>query len=224
MFYIALLHLFCVGSLHDPRVVARSGSNISLACGGVSSSSYIYLIEWVCQGCDCGQCPSHSNNGLRLLRYNDKITQWDNSYRRTLDQRRYGLEFSPVTVQDSGVYYCFINNRLDSSPVGLIVQDAPEPPPHRPMISSISSRSVLLTWAVPLNDNHDPISSYKIYVRENNEDIADEMDTGQNETKFLVTGLHPFTTYSFRVAAHNNIGYSLPSKESFQTQTHRESK
>ena len=69
------------GSLYNPRVVARSGSNISVACGGVSSSSYIYLIEWVCQGCDCGQCPSHSNNGLRLLRYNDKITQWDNSYR-----------------------------------------------------------------------------------------------------------------------------------------------
>ena len=61
--------------------------------------------------------------------------------RRTLDKRRYGLEFSPVTVQDSGTYYCFINNRLDSSPVELIVQDAPEPPPHRPMISSISSRS-----------------------------------------------------------------------------------
>ena len=128
------------GSLTSPRVVARSGSNISVACGGVSSSSYIYLIEWVCQGCDCGQCPSHSNNGLRLLRYNDKITQWDNSERRSLDRERFSLEFSPVTVQDSGDYYCFINNRLDSSPVELIVQDAPEPPPHRPMISSISSR------------------------------------------------------------------------------------
>lgn len=53
------------------------------------------------QGCDCGQCPSHSNNGLRLLRYNDKITQWDNSFRRTLDRERYGLQFSPVTVQVS---------------------------------------------------------------------------------------------------------------------------
>ena len=176
------------GSLYNPRTVARSGSNISLACGGVSSSSYIYLIEWVCLGCDCGQCPSHSNNGLRLLRYNDKITQWDNSYRRTLDKRRYGLEFSPVTVQDSGVYYCFINNRLDSSPVELIVQDSPEPPPHRPMISSISSRSVLLTWAVPLNDNHDPINSYKIYVRENSQAHPVEIDTGLNETRFLVTG------------------------------------
>ena len=113
-------------------MVARSGSNISVACGGVSSSSYIYLIEWVCSGCDCGQCPSHSNNGLRLLRYNDKITmmmmhdcdnddgddryndkitQWDNSQRRGLDREMFSLEFSPVTVQDSGDYYCFINNR-----------------------------------------------------------------------------------------------------------------
>ena len=25
-----------LGSLYDPRVVARSGSNISLACGGMS--------------------------------------------------------------------------------------------------------------------------------------------------------------------------------------------
>ena len=73
-------------------------------------------------------------------RYNDKITQWDNSQRRGLDREMFSLEFSPVTVQDSGDYYCFINNRLDSSPVELIVQDAPEPPPHRPMISSISSR------------------------------------------------------------------------------------
>ena len=74
--------------------MARTGNNISVACGGVSSSSYIYLIEWVCQGCDCGQCPSHSNNGLRLLRYNDKITQWDNSY-------RYGHDYISHGINDS---------------------------------------------------------------------------------------------------------------------------
>ena len=44
-------------------------------------------------------------------RYNDKITQWDNSQRRGLDREMFSLEFSPVTVQDSGTYYCFINNR-----------------------------------------------------------------------------------------------------------------
>ena len=91
-------------------------------------------------------------------------------------------------------------------------------------VSFFFVRSVLLTWAVPLNDNHDPILSYKIYVRENSEKEPEEMDTGLNQTRFLVTGLQPFTTYSFRVAAQNQIGTSLPSKESFQTQTHRERK
>ena len=50
------------------------------------------------------------------------------------------------------------------------------------------------------------------------------VDTGVSETRFLVTDLHPFTTYSFIVLAENSAGLSGPSKESFQTQTHRESK
>ena len=33
--------------------MARAGTNISLACPGVSASSYVYLIEWVCEGCVC---------------------------------------------------------------------------------------------------------------------------------------------------------------------------
>ena len=81
---------------------------------------------------------------------------------------------------------------------------------------------MLLTWAVPLNDNHDPILSYKIYVRENSEEEAEEMDTGLNQTRFLVTGLQPFTTYMFRVAAKNALGFSKPSRESYPTMTHRE--
>ena len=134
-----------------PEVLAKAGSNISLACG--RSQETTHQVEWVCHGCVCGECPHHPGQGLRLVRFSDKITHWDNSFRRTLDKHRYGLEFAPVTVQDTGVYYCFINNRLDSSPVQLVVQDAPEPPSNRPMISSITSRSVLLTWATPLNDN-----------------------------------------------------------------------
>ena len=70
------LHYPLPGSaVASARVVARAGGNITVACGGVSSSSYIYLVEWVCSGCSCAQCPAHSNTGLRLLRYNDKITQ-----------------------------------------------------------------------------------------------------------------------------------------------------
>ena len=28
--------------------MAESGSNISLACGGIAESSLVYLVEWVC--------------------------------------------------------------------------------------------------------------------------------------------------------------------------------
>ena len=63
-----------------------------------------------------------------------------------------------------------------------------------------------------------------IYFREGKMAERTIIDTGVNETRFLVTGLKPFTTYSFKVSAENKIGFSVPSKESFQTQTHRESK
>lgn len=206
-----------------PRVVARTGSDITLACEGVSSVSYIYLVEWMCRGCVCDQCQSANDEGIRLLRHHDKMTvRWDSALRRTLDTEMFGLEFSPVNVEDSGVYWCRVNNGHNISPVELIVQDSPEPPPHRPLITSISSRSVLLTWSHPLNDNHDPVNNFRIFVRENGDDHMSEIDTGHNRTEYLVTGLHPFTTYSFRVAAQNSIGHSLPSKESFPTQTHRE--
>ena len=185
--------------------------------------SHIYLVEWMCRGCVCDHCHPDTDQETRLLRYHDKMTvRWDKSLRRTLDTQMFGLEFSPVNVEDTGVYWCAINNGQDTSPVELIVQARPEPPPHRPLITSISSRSVLLTWSHPLNDNHDPINSYRIFVREHYNDQMTEINTGDNKTEYLVTGLQPFTTYSFRVSAHNNIGYSLLSKESFQTKTHRE--
>ena len=63
-----------------------------------------------------------------------------------------------------------------------------------------------------------------LHFREANVLETSKIDTGVNETRFLVTGLKPFSTYSFKVSAENKIGFSVPSKESFQTQTHRESK
>ena len=57
---------------------------------------------------------------------------------------------------------------------------------------------MLLTWAVPLHDNHDPILSYKILVRMRGaaEPGPREIDTGRNETLFLVTGLQVNTGLS----------------------------
>ena len=62
------------------------------------------------------------------------------------------------------------------------------------------------------------------FSRENHAFGMTEIDTGLNETKFLVKDLQPFTTYSFKVSGENKIGFSIPSTESFPTMTHRESK
>jgi hypothetical protein len=46
--------------------------------------------------------------------------------------------------------------------------------------------------------------------------------TRSNETSYQVTGLFPFTVYSFRVLAVNAMGRSRPSKESYYMVTLRE--
>jgi hypothetical protein len=50
------------------------------------------------------------------------------------------------------------------------------------------------------------------------------VDTETNSTAFHVTGLAPFTTYSFRVSAVNVHGVSPLSKVSYYMLTHREGK
>lgn len=50
------------------------------------------------------------------------------------------------------------------------------------------------------------------------------IQTVSNETTHQVTGLKPFTVYSFRVVAANAMGHSRPSKESYYMVTLREGK
>ena len=48
------------------------------------------------------------------------------------------------------------------------------------------------------------------------------METAENATAHHVPDLQPFTTYMFRVAAKNALGFSKASRESYPTMTHRE--
>ena len=48
--------------------------------------------------------------------------------------------------------------------------------------------------------------------------------TLNNDTSYQVSGLLPFTVYSFRVLAVNAMGRSRPSKESYYMVTLREGK
>ena len=52
-----------------PQVIARAGTNITLACPGVTPKTYIFLVEWKCSGCECRNCPNPDGTGYRILRY-----------------------------------------------------------------------------------------------------------------------------------------------------------
>lgn len=53
-------------------------------------------------------------------------------------------------------------------------------------------------------------------------DAVPAIVTANNVTSYQVTGLLPFTVYSFRVIAVNTLGISAPSKESYYIVTLRE--
>ena len=72
--------------------------------------------------------------------------------------------------------------------------------PGKPLIMSFSSRSVLLSWTPSMS----PVSEYMVRVRQGEEgDWADArtVPTASNASEFNVTGLRPFTVYSFKVVA-----------------------
>ena len=90
-----------------------------------------------------------------------------------------------------------------------------------------TSRSVNLSWTPPLNAHNSLISHYLIHIRVGEDGGWDDhsgnvIETGNNATLFRVTGLQPFTTYSFRVTAVNDLGRSRHSKESYYMLTLRE--
>jgi len=105
--------------------------------------------------------------------------------------------------------------------------DVPDAP-GRPLVMGFTSRSVNLSWTPPLNAHNAPVSNYLIHVRQGEggqwgDGLGSKtVETSSNKTVFRVESLSPFTTYSFRVTAVNEVGASKQSKESYYMLTLRE--
>ncbi|CAL4083881.1 unnamed protein product [Meganyctiphanes norvegica] len=205
-------------------VVTRAGDNVTLPCPA-AQDTFVLLLEWRCRGC---QVPGSSviKPEVKLVEYrSESVTLFHHETRMNLHQETFSIAFNPVTAQDSGSYYCRVNNRDDSErEIKLIVQDAPSPP-GRPLIMQFTSRSVNLSWTPSKNTHHAPITHYIIHTREGEEgswDVLNGVATITNSTHFTVGGLAPFTVYSFRVVAVNALGPSRPSKGSYYMVTLRE--
>ncbi len=86
------------------------------------------------------------------------------------------------------------------------------------------STSITLTWTeIDVSERNGVITSYIIqYGEGTNRNIL--INTQSNDTTHLITGLKPFTQYTFTVAGVNSVGTGLLSNTSSDIRTFEDSK
>ena len=98
-------------------------------------------------------------------------------------------------------------------------------PPADPVVTTVkvlNGSSVLVSWHIPRFDGYSAITGYAIEYREASGGLWLQAINGNVAASvhlFIVTGLHPFTVYEFRVRARNKIGYGNYSSTSTGVKT-----
>lgn len=96
--------------------------------------------------------------------------------------------------------------------------DRPDPPASQPVVSQLTSQSLVLSWTGPSYDGGKAVQGYVVEVQA--EGLGEprrwtELATRCKSTSFHVqSGLEPLGKYCFRVRAYNSAGISEPSQES----------
>lgn len=130
------------------------------------------------------------------------------------------LQVAQACAADSGSYTVVVRNRRGSAQhtVSLSVVDQPDPPASHPVVSQLSSQSLVLSWTGPSYDGGKAVLGYIVEVkREGPGEAASwtELASRCKNTSYHVrSGLEPQGQYRFRVRAYNTVGISQPSSES----------
>ncbi|CAL1600135.1 unnamed protein product [Knipowitschia caucasica] len=127
------------------------------------------------------------------------------------------LEIAQTSPEDQGCYTIVVRNRLGLGhhSITLSVIDRPDPPASHPVVSKLTSDSLVLCWTGPSYDGGTAVLGYIIEVRQEQSESWTEVTKDCKNTCYKVrAGLEPQGQYRFRVRAVNSIGVSEPSQQS----------
>ncbi|KAF3704347.1 Myosin light chain kinase, smooth muscle [Channa argus] len=130
------------------------------------------------------------------------------------------VEISKACPLDTGSYTVIVRNQKGSAQhtVSLSVIDRPDPPASQPVVSKLSTQSLVLSWMGPSYDGGAAVLGYVVEVRPEGAGKAGswtEVSSNCKNTSYQVqSGLEPLVEYRFRVRAYNSAGISEPSQES----------
>ncbi|XP_040923138.1 myosin light chain kinase, smooth muscle-like isoform X2 [Toxotes jaculatrix] len=130
------------------------------------------------------------------------------------------VEISKACPEDTGSYTLIVRNRKGTAQhtVSLNVIGRPDPPASQPVISKLSTQSLVLSWTGPSYDGGTAVLGYIVEVREeapHKPGCWTEISSLCKNTSYHVrSGLEPLGQYRFRVRAYNSAGVSEPSQES----------
>ncbi|XP_053197025.1 myosin light chain kinase, smooth muscle-like [Scomber japonicus] len=130
------------------------------------------------------------------------------------------VEISQACPDDKGSYTVVVKNRKGSAQhtVSLSVIDRPDPPASHPVVSKLSTQSLVLSWTGPSYDGGTAVLGYIVEVRQDGSDKpgswTELISRCKNTSYHVRSGLEPQGKYRFRVRAYNTAGVSEPSQES----------
>ncbi|KAK0180904.1 hypothetical protein PV327_003237 [Microctonus hyperodae] len=135
-------------------------------------------------------------------------------------QGRSILSFNPAREHDIGIYKVVARNNVGQTVARTRVVLATVPGlPQAPEICGVSDTEVLLRWKPPKDDGNSEILCYNLQYKAG--DALDWIDAANNidHEFFLISDLQPNTSYHFRLAARNRIGWGDKGFETNLVQT-----
>ena len=89
-------------------MTAATDSTISMACPDVNENTYVLLLEWKCEG----WCSKKDKETLVKFTRGRGLTK-KRDPRFTLDESRFELKITGVRIEDTGDYFCLLNNKAE---------------------------------------------------------------------------------------------------------------